>query len=69
MKAFPSANGPQDHKNADGKDFAQLALGEPSQHNYPPISGASQASNENNFTCEPETEVALMQSTEEPFGE
>ncbi|MBW0576680.1 hypothetical protein O181_116395, partial [Austropuccinia psidii MF-1] len=42
---------------------------EPSQHNYPPISGPSPSSEppEDVPTHEPEPEVALMQSMEEPF--
>ncbi|MBW0503434.1 hypothetical protein O181_043149 [Austropuccinia psidii MF-1] len=53
---------------------AQVAPDEPSQHNEPPITGPSQASDsqlpshENNLTCEPETEVAPTQSSEEPFA-
>ncbi|MBW0496764.1 hypothetical protein O181_036479 [Austropuccinia psidii MF-1] len=46
---------------------------DPSQHNEPPIPGSSQAqdsqvlSNDNNFTCEPEPEVAPVQRMEENF--
>ncbi|MBW0467067.1 hypothetical protein O181_006782 [Austropuccinia psidii MF-1] len=42
---------------------------EPSQHDEPPIPGPSQLSepHENASTCEPEPEVALTQSMEEPF--
>ncbi|MBW0492455.1 hypothetical protein O181_032170 [Austropuccinia psidii MF-1] len=46
----------------------------PSQHNEPPTPGSSQASDsqlpshEKNLTCEPETEVAPTQSSEEPFA-
>ncbi|MBW0484743.1 hypothetical protein O181_024458 [Austropuccinia psidii MF-1] len=40
------------------------------QHNEQPIPGLSQPSepHEYTLTCEPEPEVALMQSTEEPFA-
>ncbi|MBW0576661.1 hypothetical protein O181_116376 [Austropuccinia psidii MF-1] len=47
---------------------------EPSQHNEPPITGLSQASeyqlpsHENNLTREPDPEVAPTQSLEEPFA-
>ncbi|MBW0525005.1 hypothetical protein O181_064720 [Austropuccinia psidii MF-1] len=43
---------------------------EPSQHNDPPIPGLSPSSEppEDIPTCEPEPEVALMQSTEESFA-
>ncbi|MBW0494300.1 hypothetical protein O181_034015 [Austropuccinia psidii MF-1] len=42
----------------------------PSQHNEPPIPGPSQSSesHEKTLACEPEHEVALMQSMEDPFG-
>ncbi|MBW0523502.1 hypothetical protein O181_063217 [Austropuccinia psidii MF-1] len=43
---------------------------EPSKHNEQPIPGLSQPSepHEYTLTCKPEPEVALMQSTEEPFA-
>ncbi|MBW0555095.1 hypothetical protein O181_094810 [Austropuccinia psidii MF-1] len=43
---------------------------EPSKYDEPPIPGLSQPSepHEDTLTCEPEPEVAPMQSTEEPFG-
>ncbi|MBW0509250.1 hypothetical protein O181_048965 [Austropuccinia psidii MF-1] len=43
---------------------------EPSQHNEPPIPGPSPSSEppEDVPTCEPEPEVAPMQSTEDPFA-
>ncbi|MBW0541419.1 hypothetical protein O181_081134 [Austropuccinia psidii MF-1] len=49
---------------------AQVAPNEPSQHNEPPIPGPSTASEppEDVPTYEPEPEVALTQSTEEPFA-
>ncbi|MBW0486672.1 hypothetical protein O181_026387 [Austropuccinia psidii MF-1] len=53
---------------------AQVAPDEPSQHNEPLIPGPSQASDsqlsshENDLNCEPEPDVAPMQSLEEPFA-
>ncbi|MBW0476571.1 hypothetical protein O181_016286 [Austropuccinia psidii MF-1] len=47
---------------------------EPSQHNEPPIPGPSEVPaskvplTENDSTCEPEPEVALMHSMEDPFA-
>ncbi|MBW0483685.1 hypothetical protein O181_023400 [Austropuccinia psidii MF-1] len=49
----------------------QLTSGpRPSQHDEPPISGPSKPSepHEDALTFEPEPEVALMKSTEEPFA-
>ncbi|MBW0555431.1 hypothetical protein O181_095146 [Austropuccinia psidii MF-1] len=49
---------------------AQVAPDEPSQTKEPPIPAPSPSSEppEDVPTCEPEPEVALMQSTEEPFA-
>ncbi|MBW0534941.1 hypothetical protein O181_074656 [Austropuccinia psidii MF-1] len=49
---------------------AQVAPHEPSQHNEPRIPGPSPSSkpHEDVLTCEPEPEVALTQSTEDPFA-
>ncbi|MBW0510894.1 hypothetical protein O181_050609 [Austropuccinia psidii MF-1] len=54
-------------------DSSELTLPpfvQPSQPNEPPIPGPSQPSepHENSLTHEPEPEVALMQSMEEPFA-
>ncbi|MBW0511050.1 hypothetical protein O181_050765 [Austropuccinia psidii MF-1] len=48
---------------------AEVAPDEPPQHNEPPIPGPSPSSEppEDIPTCEPEPEVALMHSTEDPF--
>ncbi|MBW0578188.1 hypothetical protein O181_117903 [Austropuccinia psidii MF-1] len=116
MKQYPSANGHQDLKQADGNNSGRLALSpqalicpppllghhpmvtslldlseliiwpmkeddgkrtfkmgfkrqKPSQTKEPPIPGPSPSSKppEDVLTCEPEPEVALVQSTEEPF--
>ncbi|MBW0490109.1 hypothetical protein O181_029824 [Austropuccinia psidii MF-1] len=80
MKAFPSANGPKEHKQADRTSLVKLARFPPvsifpsSQHNEPPIQGSIQASDsqlpyhENGLTCDSEPEVDLTQSMEDPFG-
>ncbi|MBW0474490.1 hypothetical protein O181_014205 [Austropuccinia psidii MF-1] len=57
-----------------GTQWLEDLFHEPSQHDEPPIPGPSQSSksqvrsHENTLTREPEPEVALMQSTEEPFA-
>ncbi|MBW0505803.1 hypothetical protein O181_045518 [Austropuccinia psidii MF-1] len=53
-----------------GTQWSEDVSHKPSQHNEPPIPGLSQSSKppEDVPTCEPEPEVALTQSTKEPFS-
>ncbi|MBW0475018.1 hypothetical protein O181_014733 [Austropuccinia psidii MF-1] len=57
-----------------GTQWVEDLFRKPSKHNEPPIPGPSQSSktplppHEDAMTHEPEPEVALMQSTEEPSG-
>ncbi|MBW0522369.1 hypothetical protein O181_062084 [Austropuccinia psidii MF-1] len=53
-----------------GTRWSEELFLEPSRTKKPPIPGPSPSSQppEDNTTCEPEPEVAPMQSTEEPFG-
>ncbi|MBW0511808.1 hypothetical protein O181_051523 [Austropuccinia psidii MF-1] len=57
-----------------GTQWSEDLLCKPSQHDEPPIPGPSQSSksqvpsHEDTLPCEPEPEVALTQSTEEPFS-
>ncbi|MBW0506012.1 hypothetical protein O181_045727 [Austropuccinia psidii MF-1] len=57
-----------------GTQWLEDLIREPSQYNEPPIPGPSQSSesqlpsHEDTSTCEPEPEVAPMQSMEDPFG-
>ncbi|MBW0512593.1 hypothetical protein O181_052308 [Austropuccinia psidii MF-1] len=56
--------------NFDSSELTVPPFVEPSQTNEPPIPGPSPSSkpHEDVLTCEPEPEVALTQSMEEPFG-
>ncbi|MBW0586350.1 hypothetical protein O181_126065 [Austropuccinia psidii MF-1] len=53
-----------------GTPWSEESFREPSQTKEPPIPGPSPSSQppEDILTCEPEPEVAPMQSTEEPFA-
>ncbi|MBW0589098.1 hypothetical protein O181_128813 [Austropuccinia psidii MF-1] len=53
-----------------GTQWSEDISREPSQNDEPPIPGPSSSSEppEDVLTCEPEPEVAPMQSTEEPFA-
>ncbi|MBW0562051.1 hypothetical protein O181_101766 [Austropuccinia psidii MF-1] len=60
----------QPTQGLSGTRWSEDLFHEPSQHNEPPIPGLSQPSkpHEDDLTREPEPEVALMQSMEEPFA-
>ncbi|MBW0461950.1 hypothetical protein O181_001665 [Austropuccinia psidii MF-1] len=53
-----------------GTQWSEDLFPKPSQYDEPPIPGQSQPSepHEDTLTHEPEPELALMQSMEEPFG-
>ncbi|MBW0471420.1 hypothetical protein O181_011135 [Austropuccinia psidii MF-1] len=57
-------------KPTPGMQWLEDLFHKPSKHNEPPIPGPSQASepHEDPLACEPEPEVAPMQSTEENFA-
>ncbi|MBW0481836.1 hypothetical protein O181_021551 [Austropuccinia psidii MF-1] len=56
--------------SSSGTQWSEDLSQKPSQQNEPPIPGPSPSSKppEDVPTCEPEPEVALTQSAEEPFG-
>ncbi|MBW0470429.1 hypothetical protein O181_010144 [Austropuccinia psidii MF-1] len=71
MPNFPCKQTPlQPTPGPRGTQWLKDLFRQPSQPNEPPIPGPSQPSepHEDTSTHEPEPEVALMQSTEEPFA-